>query len=815
VTRIKLAALVRLELAALVAARTGRVASAGTVDALLARTNGNPFFAEQLLQADTLAPRPGDLPRGLTDVLRARVAALTPPTRDILRAASAAGRRTDDALLEAALGQPPEVIAGALREAIDAGILEQAANAGGVRGPAAHGGYVFHHALLREVVYDELLPGERRRLHAAFADLLTARGEVGGVPVAAADLAYHWLAAADPPKAVPAAVDAGRTAEGAYAFSEAAAWYDRALDLWALVPEASRLAGIDRVTLLQRAAETHVLVGDHEGAIRLGREALAIAVVEGRDPLRIGHLHDRLRWFQWDAGDHEGAAASLNEALAVIPPEPPTTIRARALAQLAGVEMHVGRFEAAAHAAELAIEVARASGGRGEEALSLGVLGWVTALRGDPEQGIALYREGLAIAEELRGVEGIALGYAELARMLDAIGRPEESLAAARDGFAVTSRLGLERTYGGILLGHAINSLLDLGRWDEARAALETALRTGYTGRPALWIRINEARLETGVGDLDAAAVAIAAAQTLHEGLRGSELQPRLLACIAELGVGRGDVTAVRAAWDQAWSGTLPGALPDPAVGWLGALALRAEADELERVTIHRDEAARSVVVARLARIASILIDVDDALRRLTGDAPREPRLVAIEATCRAEAARARGEPAADRWAAAVAAWDLARRPGHAAYARLRLAESTVAHREQRAVSKAALWEGHALAVRLGAAPLRSRFEELARRARIDLATGPADADADAPDARASTLGLTPRELEILRLVASGWSNQQIADRLFISRKTASVHVSNILGKLAVERREEAAAVAHRVGLGRDSPPPPGSEPVA
>ncbi|HKF85779.1 MAG TPA: response regulator transcription factor, partial [Candidatus Limnocylindrales bacterium] len=616
----------------------------------------------------------------------------------------------------------------------------------------------------------------------------------------------------DPEKAVPAAVDAGRAADAAFAFAQASGWYDRALEMWALVADAPRLAGLDRVTLLQRAAESHVLAGDHEGAIRLGREAVNLAVRERRDPLRVGHLHDRLRWFQWDAGDHHAAAASLHDALAVIPPDPPTTVRARALAQLAGVEMHAGRFDAAADAAVRAIDVARAAGGRGEEALALGVLGWVTALRGDPEHGIGLYREGLAIAEELRGVEGIALGYAELARMLDAIGRPEESLAAARDGFAVTSRLGLERTYGGVLIGHAINALLDLGRWDEARAALDTALRTGYTGRPALWIRINEARLETGRGDLVAAAAAIQAARALHEGLHGSELRPRLLAAIAELGVGRGNVDEVRAAWDEAWSQVQPGALPDPAAGWLGALALRAEADELERATIHRDDDARAVVVERLAGIVTLLTAVDETLGRLTGDAPREPRLIAIEATCRAEVSRARDESAVDRWAAAIAAWDVASRPFPAAYARLRLAESSIADRERRDVGESALRAGHAVAVRLGALPLRARFEELARRARIDLGSEFDSARGRGGDGH---LGLTPRELEILRLVAGGWSNQQIADRLFISRKTASVHVSNILGKLGVERREEAAAVAHRVGLGRDTPPPPGSEPVA
>ena len=550
VERIQLPAFGRAEVGQLVAGMTGGTPPGDIVDAILERTNGNAFYAEQLVQASATAMLPGiaGLPPGLADVLRARVAALPDRAREVLRAASAAGRRTDDALLEAVLGLPSRDVADGLREVIDRGILEPIRPApittgSGAVVPAAtagDAGYAFHHALLREVVYEELLPGERRRLHAAFAGAMASRREVGGVPVSPADLAYHWDAAGDADRAVPAAVGAGRAAEAAFAFTEAARWYARALELWDRVTDATGLAGIDRVTLLQQAAESHLLVGDPARAIALGEQALRVAEAEGRDALVLGHLHDRLRWFQWDAGDHAAAAASLDEALRLIPADPPTMIRARALAQLAGVRMYAGRFPEAAAAATAAIEVARASGGRGEEALALGVLGWVTALRGEAAEGIALYRAALGIADELGGVEGIALGYAELARMLDAIGRPEASLEAAREGFAVTSRLGLERTYGGVLLGHAINALLDLGRWDEARLALDTAMQHGYTGRPAVWLRINEARLETGRGNLDAAAAAIGAAGEFHAGLQGPGFRPKLFAAAAELGIARG-----------------------------------------------------------------------------------------------------------------------------------------------------------------------------------------------------------------------------------------------------------------------------------
>ena len=109
----------------------------------------------------------------------------------------------------------------------------------------------------------------------------------------------------------------------------------------------------------------------------------------------------------------------------------------------------------------------------------------------------------------------------------------------------------------------------------------------------------------------------------------------------------------------------------------------------------------------------------------------------------------------------------------------------------------------------LGAEPLRSEIERLARHARIELTT------ARAAEAPADATGLTEREREVIRLVAAGQSNQQIADALFITRKTASVHVSNILGKLGVANRVEAAAVAHRLGLAGepDEPQRPGMLP--
>jgi len=163
--------------------------------------------------------------------------------------------------------------------------------------------------------------------------------------------------------------------------------------------------------------------------------------------------------------------------------------------------------------------------------------------------------------------------------------------------------------------------------------------------------------------------------------------------------------------------------------------------------------------------------------------------------TFAAEAGRADDGSAA--WDQAAQAWEAAGQPYPLAMALLRSAEKALGggDRDGGAVR---LRRAAALAQRLGARPLSDDIALLARRARIPLSP---DGDGDTPAPEPDRLGLTAREFEVLRLVAAGRSNREIAGELFISAKTASVHVSNILAKLGVTSRGEAAAAAHRLRL--------------
>ena len=311
---------------------------------------------------------------------------------------------------------------------------------------------------------------------------------------------------------------------------------------------------------------------------------IAAATGDEREPDRLGVLHDRLRWYLWEAGDVAAAQAAVEEALRLTPAQPPTAGRTRILAQAAGLRLLSGDPSGAATMARDAIQVAEAIGAPSEEALALGILGWAEALTGDVDGGIATYRRGLSIAERLGGVEGIALGHANLAALLDRVGRTEASLEAAREGFAIAQRLGVPRTYGGVLLGHVAKALFDLGRWDEAAAAADQGLELDPVGRSATWLHLNRARVDTNQGRFDAAEERLRLAREI-DAAAGRDTTYRLaaLAAVTELAAWQGRLPAVRAAVAEALASLEEAAPLPPALAWLAWHALRAEADAARR----------------------------------------------------------------------------------------------------------------------------------------------------------------------------------------------------------------------------------------
>ena len=209
----------------------------------------------------------------------------------------------------------------------------------------------------------------------------------------------------------------------------------------------------------------------------------------------------------------------------------------------------------------------------------------------------------------------------------------------------------------------------------------------------------------------------------------------------------------------------------------------------------------RSELRARLEReraveaAARLLAELD----ALVSGPAAPPSALAHRDAARAEAARAAGADSDDVWGAVADSWVRLGAPYPAVYASWRRAEAALRDAGARAGGDA-LRLAYQQASALGAELIRSELEALARRARVALgAAVPAD-DRRAGDREAplAAFGLTAREAEVLELVGEGLTNRQIAERLFISPKTAGLHVSNILGKLKVANRTQAAEVAHR-----------------
>jgi DNA-binding CsgD family transcriptional regulator len=240
------------------------------------------------------------------------------------------------------------------------------------------------------------------------------------------------------------------------------------------------------------------------------------------------------------------------------------------------------------------------------------------------------------------------------------------------------------------------------------------------------------------------------------------------------------------------------------AVLWHG---LRAEGDRADRARAIGDRSEAEAA----ARDAAALVERARALQQGAAPAVR-PVVAAYEALCSAEAQRAgagtdarAGADEAQAWADAADQWADLRQPYPAAYARFREAEAVLSSRARSARAATALREAYEVAVRLGAEPFRREIEDLAGRARLTLAapvgeSSTAGAVAEPPAAPGPLAALTTRELDVLGLLVEGRTNREIAAALFISQKTASVHVSHILAKLGVRSRVQAVAVAHQVG---------------
>jgi DNA-binding CsgD family transcriptional regulator len=808
VERIDLMRFDRQTLRDLLSVELGHPPDAALADRIMERSGGNAFYALQLLAA---AQESGSavLPGRLRDVLLARVAALSEPTQELLRTAAVGGRLVDDRLLAAATGASDRDVRSALREALDRGLL--ASSPDGARPAIA-----FNHVLLQEAIAADLLPGERASAHAAYAAAIEAEPSLAGSPAAAAaELARHWDGAGRAERALPASAAAANAAYDVHAYGDALRLYERAIQLAGGARPDQRQTrptdpardgdspGLDLADLLHRAAEAASLSGRYSRAVELGRSALDRTPLTDA-PSRRGFLEERLRWYLWESGDVEAALASAKRWVDALPENRASASRSRALTHLAGILMFSGRFDESRPIAEKALQTAREAGALPEAAIALGVLAWDEAASGSPDRGAGRLREAIRVAALVGSDEGLALGHTNLAALLDQAGQTEEALAEALRGIALVERVGLADTYGGVLRATAANASFDLGQWPEAERLISPALEARVAEGDVLWVRLVAARIALGYGRLDAARRHLEVARALAERPTAARHRAAVATAAAELELADGQLDAARVVAEEWANGSPAGSWPVSVVA-LAAVGVRVEAESAARAwtnatagTEARERGRRFVERAHAA----------------ASPAPTDRQLEAFLALTDAEATTLARLPDPALWAAVAVRFAALPRPYLAAYARLREAEAAIASRSMRAASTTALREAQAAATHLGATLLIREVGALARRARIDLAetAGAEMGQRSAAETAIQRLGLTPREEEVLRLVTAGRSNREIGQALFISQKTASVHVSNILAKLGAEGRTEAAAIAHRLGIepafeASDAPP--------
>ena len=836
IARIDLFRFSRDEVAAQLGAILGSAPAPAVTDTVFDRSGGNAYLVEELAGAVAAGDDPADLPPSLGDVLLSRVDSLSPDGQKLLRTAAVAGRAVPERLLAQVAGLGEAELYAALREAVDSHLL--------VIDPSGHG-YAFRHALTRDAVYEDMLPGERVRLHAAYGAALERDPALADGEADAAALAYHWYAALDLPRALPASVDAATRALTAGAPAEALRLLERALEIWPRVPDARERTGLDRVDVSRLAANAAYRYGALDRALSLLADALAeLPEPDAKSPpddrLRRALLLARYAVVQRDGSTPEEAADTLRRALALLPPDQVTRAHAVVLAILASAQMRADDLTDAAPTARRALDAARAVGAREAEADAAVTLGSALTYLDSPEAGLSTLRDGLRaaltlsdqasqpgrawppspamLAEELElgGSERTVIAlraYINLSDVLEMLGRHASAIEMAEAGTALAARAGMSRTLGSYLIGNTAEPLIRLGRWDEADELTARALAALPEGVFSATVHGLRAELAALRGRYDEAARELRETRRTVGNTRDIQFTLPLRYIAAMIALGVGDIAAARQ--------TVMDGLPEAQKKW-GArygwpllwLGMRLEADEATR---HRDrrEAVPGDLTTRCAEVAQAA----GRLQVLSASWAAYRELIA------AERSRVAGQDTPATWQAVVSAWEGADDAYPLAYCRLRLAEALTAAGDLDAAGGAAR-ECYVLARRLGAEPVAAEIRALARRARLPLpddrelaasaleAPGPAAAGVAAtaaasavsvamsrPADQLARFGLTDREREVLKLVAAGRSNPEIAQALFISAKTASVHVSNILAKLGVSGRVEAAAVAHRLGI--------------
>ncbi|MEV6411433.1 LuxR C-terminal-related transcriptional regulator [Kribbella sp. NPDC051718] len=728
--------------------------TAETVAAVYGRSAGNPYLNVELVRGDL------SVPASLRQLLLARLQTLSPASRLVVAATGTLARALDDDELLAAAGGTAD----AVREACDAGLV--------IRDHAS--GCIARHPVIAEVAYEQLLSSERRDLHARLANHLAGRIDGGATATEVAEVAEQFHRASDRDAGFSWALVAARAAETECAFAEAGHWYSVASSLW----QPSDLADDrtpQRLVLAERAASLLGGTGRHAEALALLEAALddSDAAVETLDALLT---RGKLRAL---VDDIAGAMDDVERARRLVPAGDDRRLGRVCLSHAVMLSFYARSAERA-EAAQAALQhavLARDTRTIGQARAELGA---VAADEG--RIGVALEETlaALEIARDLAEPEDLATAAMMLTYVHGLRGDTDQVVALADTVQVELRRLMVnEHWLEGIIENNAVCELYFAGRWDEA-------LNREDKGRPP-----------SGPAFKDSALALIHMArgnlQMAVELMRGHQLlavgdQPQYKRDYAEV------------------MGQLRLLQQHP----LDAMVLALDAAEVSHDT---DDELVCGGLLRIGLEAAVATQAPDDFDRLVALLPRAVSGVeaaALAAIVEGERSRIRGTPDPTPWLTAAQEWASLDRPYWEAQARLRAAEALLSQRRQpgaRGQATAELAAAHQIAEHLGAVPLLSQIQSLAKIARIHLDDSATEHHEHPTTTTSPHPPLTDRERQVLALLTAGHTNREIGATLYISPKTASVHVTHILEKLAVQTRVQAAAKATRIGLA-DVPPP-------
>jgi DNA-binding NarL/FixJ family response regulator/tetratricopeptide (TPR) repeat protein len=749
---------------------------------ILARAEGNPFFLEELVDAS--ASSGGELPADLADLLLVRLDQIGDDARLAVRAAAVAGRRVSHRLLASGTALDDAALDAAVRAAVEANILVAVGT----------DGYAFRHALLAEAIYLDLLPGERVRLHATFAAALASHHVEGS----AAELARHARASHDLVTAARASIEAGEEAMAVGGPEEALRQFELAMELLS-DPHVARALAEDDNPSMPQADRISVTVRATSAAAAAGHQFRAVALAQHElDSLPPdAPTWDRVRLIQVLVATAQVLDTNLDllqltsEAVRLLADQPPSRMRALVLNLHARASQDRARDDEAIRWATEALTIAEDLDFPGIATDARLMLARLDERSGDPlraEAAMTTAIKGAAAAgesmAELRALYSLASLHYGQGRLTKAIELYRKVTERARDLGRPWAQYGLEAACIGAIAAHVS------GDWPAAEDFIDTTGQRPPEQARAM-LAATALEIAAGRGDIDALTTKLPLCREWWQ--RDGLLAITSGGAAIELYGQRGDLEMAIRTYDDVvasvgamWQGGRFGArirLAALLLGHLATSAASATVSEREALVVRGDEVADGAIDAASANRHSGPEGIAWT-ERVRAENLRLHWLAGIEPPKETELV--------DAWRRAVTAFEAFGHVYETARSRARLAAVLTAVGDPEA---AAIEAGLArsVAVRLGAKPLLDELRAL---------PGAEPASGRTPGGAArDTEALTPREHDVLTLVATGRSNREIAQQLYISAKTVSVHISNVLAKLDASSRTEAVAIARRRGL--------------